>query len=97
MTSVVIQIVVMGEHLDSFVKLTRENIAHRRSADGNLKFEVYQQEDNPTHFVMVEVFKFQQSIDAYYATPGYLEWHKAVTPMMVSITGADYLYIEQRD
>jgi quinol monooxygenase YgiN len=96
MITVIIQIKVHPEQVDAFKALTLPNAKERVQSAGNLRFEVYQQEDKPTQFVMVEVFRSQAEIDAYYATKSYREWHAATAPMVAEMTGSDYrqLFLE---
>ncbi|MEO1297458.1 MAG: antibiotic biosynthesis monooxygenase [Cyanobacteria bacterium J06636_16] len=43
----------------AFKSLTLPNIQERKDSPGNLRFEVYQQADDPSQFVMIEVLRSQ--------------------------------------
>ncbi len=94
MIIVIIHITLIEEHIADFIAATQQNIPLRRSAPGNLKVEVYQQQSAPTEFVMIEVFESQAAIDAYYATDAHKAWEAAVEPLWKEMRGADYTAIE---
>lgn len=49
---------------------------------GIARFDVIQQEDNPTKFVLVEVYKNADAPAAHKSTNHYLDWRKTVEHMM---------------
>ncbi|MGF1521629.1 MAG: putative quinol monooxygenase [Leptolyngbyaceae cyanobacterium] len=93
MITVIIQVKVKSNQVQAFKALTLPNIQERINSAGNLRFEVYQQEDDPSRFVMVEVFRSQAEIDAYYATESYRKWHQATADMVIELTGNDYVQL----
>lgn len=94
MITVIFHIEVMQGQLDTFLRATQANIPDRLAAEGCLRYEVYQQEDAPHHFTMIEVFESQETIDVYYATPQHHRWHAMIKPIIVSIRGNDYQRVE---
>ena len=93
MIIVVIQVQVKPEQVEAFKALTLPNAQDRANSAGNLRFEVYQQADDSTQFVMIEVFRSQAEIDAYYETPSYRDWHEATADMIVNLTGNDHIQL----
>lgn len=93
MIIVVIRVKVKPDQVLAFQELTFANAQDRADSAGNLRFEVYQQAEDPTHFVMIEVFQTQADIDAYYATASYQSWHAATAEMIIDLTGNDYVQV----
>ncbi len=93
MIIVVIQVQVKPDQVTAFKALTLPNAQDRAKSAGNLRFEMYQQADAPTQFVMIEVFRSQAEIDAYYETSAYRDWHEATADMIVNLTGNDYMQL----
>lgn len=96
MIIVVIRVKVNPNQVSDFQKLTFANAQDRTNSTGNLRFEVYQQTEDPTHFVMIEVFQTQADIDAYYATESYQAWHATTADMIVDLAGDDYIQLFPR-
>lgn len=87
--TVLIHFQVKPECVSEFKTLTLANAGDRLKSRGNLRFELYQQDDNPNQFFAVEVFQSQVDIDAYYATESYRLWHEAAAEMLVDYFGHD--------
>ena len=49
---------------------------------GVLRFDVLQQQDDPTRFVLVEVYRDAEAAAAHKETQHYPVWRDAVAPMM---------------
>jgi autoinducer 2-degrading protein len=75
---------VKSEHLDAFVAATRLNHEGSVREPGNLRFDVLQSEDDPTHFVLVEVYRDADAAAAHKQTPHYLAWRDAVADWMAA-------------
>ena len=48
----------------------------------NLRFDVLQDPENPTHFLLYEAYKSQTGVDAHKKTDHYLTWRETVAPWM---------------
>jgi len=90
---VLIHIQVNKSDIDAFRDVTIANGKTRQQSDGNLRYDVFQDEADPTQFTMIEVFESQETIDAYYETPAYHTWYETVKPMIVDIRGSDQTQI----
>jgi len=73
---------VAPEHVDAFRHATIENASHSVREPGIARFDVVQQADDPTRFVLVEVYRDQADTAAHRATAHYAAWVQAVAPMM---------------
>ena len=75
---------VKPEHLERFVAATRRNHDGSVREPGNLRFDVLQSEDDPTRFVLVEMYRDGEAAAAHKATPHYLAWRDAVAEWMAT-------------
>lgn len=79
-----VQVHVAPEHLDAFIAATLENHAGSLAEPGNLRFDVLQSEDDPSRFVLVEVYASAEDAAAHKQTAHYLRWRDAVAGWMAS-------------
>ncbi len=70
------------EHLDDFVEATRANHLASIQEPGNLRFDVIQEETDPTSFVLYEAYKSDADARAHKETEHYLQWREAVADWM---------------
>jgi (4S)-4-hydroxy-5-phosphonooxypentane-2,3-dione isomerase len=77
-----VNIHVKPEHLDDFQRATIENASHSVQEPGCLRFDVVQQADVPTLFVLVEIYRDPQALAAHRETPHYQAWVDRVTDML---------------
>ena len=59
-----------------------ENASHSVKEEGVERFDVIQQNDDPTRFILVEVYKTDKASFAHKETAHYLKWRDAVADMM---------------
>jgi autoinducer 2-degrading protein len=76
-----VQVQVKPEFLDDFQLATIENAKHSVQEPGCKRFDVIQQTDDPTRFVLVEIYRDAESHAAHRETPHYHAWVKTVTDM----------------
>ena len=65
---------VKPDEIDLFKKLTIENASASCKEPGCARFDVIQQADDPTRFVLVEVYRDAGSHAAHRETPHYHAW-----------------------
>ena len=76
-----------------FVRVQEQDVAAFREASlanarasvqepGVARFDVLQQHDDPTRFVLVEVYRQPADADRHKATAHYAAWRDAVAPLM---------------
>ena len=84
MHTTLVHVHVTPRHLAEFLEITLENHRGARSEPGNLRFDVLQAEDDPTRFVLVEVYRDAEAAAAHKTTPHYLAWRDTVADWMAS-------------
>jgi autoinducer 2-degrading protein len=77
-----VQIRVLSEHIEAFRVATIANATASRKEAGIARFDLAQDRDDPTRFVLVEVYRDHQAPAAHKATEHYETWQKAVQPML---------------
>ena len=73
---------VKPEHVEAFRQATLDNARHSVEESGIARFDVVQQADDPTRFVLVEAYRTVEAIVAHKATAHYARWRDAVAEMM---------------
>ncbi len=73
---------VRPDAVDAFREATIVNAAHSLREPGVARFDVIQQQDDPTRFVLVEAYRSTEAIAAHKSTAHYAAWRDAVAPMM---------------
>jgi quinol monooxygenase YgiN len=73
---------VKPEYLDEFVQASIENARDSLQEPGIARFDFVRQNDDPTRFVLVEVYRDEQAPANHKATTHYARWRDAVAPMM---------------
>jgi autoinducer 2-degrading protein len=77
-----VQVRVRPEHIAAFKAATLENARASLREPGIAQFDVEQQADDPTRFVLVEVYRTPEAPAAHKATSHYARWRDAVAEMM---------------
>ena len=77
-----VQVRVKPESVADFIKVTLENARASVQEPGIARFDVVQQQDDETRFVLVEVYRSAEAPAAHRETAHYLRWRDAVEPMM---------------
>ena len=87
-----VHIHVKQDCIDDFIKATRDNHAASIREDGNRRFDVLQNAEDPARFVLYEWFSSDQSANAHKQTEHYLTWRETIAPMMAEPrNGARYV------
>lgn len=73
---------VKPEQVEAFKKASIENANHSIREPGIARFDVIQQADDPTHFVLVEVYRNPDDPTKHKETTHYNRWREIVEPMM---------------
>ncbi len=74
---------VKPEFVEAFKQATLENATKSIQEAGNVRFDVMQQSENPTKFVLVEIYRTGEASAAHKETGHYKLWRDAVMKMMV--------------
>jgi quinol monooxygenase YgiN len=75
---------VKAEHLEAFKAATLANARASVQEPGIARFDVVQQADDPTRFVLVEAYRDAAAPSAHKKTAHYAIWRDTVAPMMAS-------------
>lgn len=73
---------VLADAVEAFREASLVNAAHSLREPGVARFDVIQQQDDPTRFILVEAYRTVEAIAAHKATAHYAVWRDAVAPMM---------------
>jgi len=73
---------VKPESVEAFKAATIENARASLKETGIARFDVAQQQDDPTRFVLVEVYRTDDAPPKHKETAHYLKWRDIVAPMM---------------
>ncbi len=73
---------VKPDCIEAFRQATIENARQSVKESGIARFDVVQQSDNPTRFVLVEVYRSVEATTAHKATAHYAAWRDRVEPLM---------------
>jgi autoinducer 2-degrading protein len=68
--------------IDAFKEASLENALHSTREAGIARFDVIQQADDPTRFVLVEVYRTPDDPPKHKETAHYNKWREAVEPML---------------
>jgi len=77
-----VQVHVKPEQVEAFRAATVENARLSVREAGIARFDLVQQADDPTRFVLVEVYRDAAAPAAHKETAHYQAWRDAVGPMM---------------
>lgn len=75
---------VNPDDVDAFQAATVENARNSVQEPGIARFDVIQREDDPTQFVLVEVYRTDEAPAQHKETAHYQRWRDTVAPMMAS-------------
>lgn len=82
---------VKPEHIDAFRTATLDNAQNSVQEYGVARFDVIQQQDDPTRFVLVEVYHTADAPAQHKETAHYQRWRDTVVDMMAEPrTGIQY-------
>ena len=86
---------VKPDQVEAFKTATLENARNSVQEPGVARFDVIQQQDDPTRFVLVEVYRTPDDPARHKETAHYQKWRDTVAPMMAEPRSAikyDNLY-----
>lgn len=77
-----VHVQVKTDQVEAFLEATIENARSSVQEPGIARFDVIQQEDDPTRFVLVEVYRTKDDPARHKETAHYQKWRDAVAEMM---------------
>jgi quinol monooxygenase YgiN len=73
---------VKPDQVEAFKAASVENARHSVQEPGIARFDVIQQQDDPTRFVLVEVYRTVEDSAHHKDTAHYVKWRDSVAEMM---------------
>lgn len=77
-----VNIHVKPEMIDRFIKATIDNATNSLREPGVVRFDFLQHAENPTNFMLVEIYRTPEAADAHKQTAHYARWRDTVAEMM---------------
>jgi (4S)-4-hydroxy-5-phosphonooxypentane-2,3-dione isomerase len=82
MQIVLVHVHVKPESVEAFKQATIENASNSVKEAGIARFDVIQQADDPTRFILVEIYRTVEAQAAHKETVHYAAWRDTVAGMM---------------
>ena len=79
-----VHVQVQPEQLDAFIEATRSNHENAVLEPGNRRFDVLQDPQDPTRFILYEAYVDAAAAQAHKQTAHYLAWRETVAGMMAA-------------
>lgn len=79
---VLVHIHVKPESVEAFIEATLNNVTNSVKEPGVVRFDFFQQRDDPTRFTLVEIYKAPEEHEKHRQTDHYLGWRDSVPDMM---------------
>jgi len=76
---------IKPDHINAFKSASLENARNSIQEPGIVRFDVIQQEDDPTRFVLVEIYRTPAAPGQHKETRHYLTWRDTVADMFVEL------------
>lgn len=73
---------IKPEKLQEFLQATADNVTNSVREAGIARFDFLQQADDPTRFMLFEVYRDEQAVAAHKQTAHYERWRVAVEPLL---------------
>src|SRR5689334_15150203 len=91
---VLVYVHVKEEYIEAFKEITQENARNSVQEPGIARFDVIQQTDDPTRFVLVEVYRSTDAPAQHRETAHYQKWRDDSADMMETArTRTEYVNI----
>ena len=82
MLVVIVTAHVKPEYVEAFKAASIDNASHSIKEAGVIRFDVYQQNDDPSRFTLLEIYKTVDDPPKHRETEHYLRWRDTVASMM---------------
>jgi (4S)-4-hydroxy-5-phosphonooxypentane-2,3-dione isomerase len=79
-----VSIQVKPEHVEEFVAAMLENARGSRTEPGNLRYDLLCDDDDPNHFLLYEVYRDAEALEAHRTTPHFQKWAALVEPWLAA-------------
>jgi (4S)-4-hydroxy-5-phosphonooxypentane-2,3-dione isomerase len=78
----IINVHVKPEDIEDFRNASLDNASHSIKEPGVIRFDVYQQSDDPSRFTLVEIYRTADDPARHRETAHYIRWRDTVADMM---------------
>lgn len=79
---VLVQVEVKPEYIQAFRQACIHNASNSIKEPGVARFDVIQQHDQETRFILIEAYRDQMAADEHKQTAHYAQWRDTVEPFM---------------
>jgi autoinducer 2-degrading protein len=94
----IVQAQVRPDCVDEFRAATEVNARESRREAGVIRFDVIQELEDPTRFVLIEVFRDPAAANSHRETAHYQHWRDTVAPLMAEPrTNKKYVNVSPED
>ena len=93
MHTTLVHVWVVPDQVRAFRTATLQNRAGTIREPGNLRFDILEDANDPTKFILFEVFVDDAAAKAHKATEHYAQWRGAVAPWMARAREAHRVHI----
>jgi (4S)-4-hydroxy-5-phosphonooxypentane-2,3-dione isomerase len=73
---------VLPDRIHDFIEASTENHLASVKEQGNVRFDLIQQSDDTSRFMIYEAYESEEDAAAHKNTPHYLKWRDRVSDMM---------------
>jgi (4S)-4-hydroxy-5-phosphonooxypentane-2,3-dione isomerase len=73
---------VKEDQIQPFIEASLENARNSIQEEGIARFDLIQQQDDPTRFLLVEIYRTPEAPAAHKETAHYAKWRDTVADMM---------------
>ncbi len=84
MLTTLVHVQVKPGFIRQFIDATRENHGQSIKEPGNLRFDILQNANDETRFVLYEAYLTPEAVAAHKETPHYRKWRDTVEPWMAA-------------
>ncbi len=78
----IINVHVKPEFIEAFKTITQDNASNSIQEHGVIRFDVYQQSDDPSWFTLLEIYRTEEDPARHRETAHYAKWRDTVADMM---------------
>jgi autoinducer 2-degrading protein len=79
----IINVHVKSDFIEEFKAASLDNASNSVKEPGVIRFDVYQQSDDPSRYTLVEIYKTDEDVSRHRETGHYVRWRDTVASMMV--------------
>ena len=82
---VCVQVHIKPEHVEDFKRASKDNFTGTRTTEpGNLRWDLLQSEDDPTRFMIYEVYRTKEDFPIHQQTPHFKKYLAEAVPLLAS-------------